>query len=74
MGRLGYRKWEPNEPPREHPILLKRMVEFHRNKLGYSTKEMAALFDLFVPEFEAMYGTGITGGDERRSSYLRVVK
>ena len=46
MSRLGFRKSEPNEPPREYPALLRRMVEFHRNKLDYSNRDMAALFDL----------------------------
>ena len=36
-GGFGYRRREPNEPPREEPRLLREMVAFHRNKLGYST-------------------------------------
>ena len=36
MGKLGYRKREPNEPPKEAPKLLRQMIAFHMNKLGYS--------------------------------------
>src|ERR1041385_4780634 len=55
MGRLGSRKREPNEPPKEHPKLLRQMVAFHMRKLGYSLKEMADLLHLSVPEFSEMY-------------------
>lgn len=46
MGRLRYREREPNEPPREEPKLLKQMIAFHRNKLGYSTLERRKLLHL----------------------------
>jgi Zn-dependent peptidase ImmA (M78 family)/transcriptional regulator with XRE-family HTH domain len=71
MGRLGYRKREPNELAREQPALLKRMVEFHCNKLGYSTHEMAELFNISVSEFELMYHAASSSGDRR--AHLRVV-
>src|SRR5436309_9411323 len=32
MSRLGYRKREPGEPPKEYPKLLRRMVAFHMRK------------------------------------------
>ena len=44
MGKLGYRKREPNEPQKEAPSLLRRMISFHTLKLGYSLTEMANLF------------------------------
>lgn len=65
MGRLGYRKREPNELPREHPVLLRRMVEFHSNKLGYSREEMAELFNITASEFDAMYNTASLVADGR---------
>ncbi|MGH6866848.1 MAG: helix-turn-helix domain-containing protein, partial [Methyloceanibacter sp.] len=34
MSKLGYRKWEPGAPPKEHPKLLRQMVSFHMKKLG----------------------------------------
>jgi Zn-dependent peptidase ImmA (M78 family) len=50
MGKLGYRKREPNEPPKEHPRLIRQMVAFHINKLGYSFSEMAKAPSQFVLE------------------------
>jgi Zn-dependent peptidase ImmA (M78 family)/DNA-binding XRE family transcriptional regulator len=73
MGNLGYRKWEPGEPPKEHPKLLRQMIGFHMKKLGYSLREMAALLHLNVSEFTQMYSPEFVGPatPERR---LRVVK
>jgi Zn-dependent peptidase ImmA (M78 family)/transcriptional regulator with XRE-family HTH domain len=59
MGRLGYRRREPNEPPREQARALKEMIAFHRNKLGYSNAEMAKLLHLLEAEFSQMYGTHV---------------
>ena len=75
MGRLGYRKREPYEPPKEHPRMLRQMVSFHMKKLGYSAAEMAKLLHLRVTEFQEMYraeilGDPFQGGQPR----LRVVK
>jgi Zn-dependent peptidase ImmA (M78 family) len=36
MSKLGYRKREPNEPPREQPKMLRQMIEFHRKSLEYT--------------------------------------
>lgn len=73
MGRLGYRKREPNEPPREDPKLLKEMIAFHRNKLGYSTLEMCKLLNLSEDEFGQMYGAHMLGPPPPRPQ-LRLVK
>jgi Zn-dependent peptidase ImmA (M78 family) len=76
MGRLGYRKREPNEPPKEVPRLLKRMVDFHRKTLGYSRQEMAKLLNMVLDEFDTMYGPdafALPDGDVGRA-HLRVVK
>ena len=55
MGKLGYRKREPNEPQREQPRLLNAMVSYHIRKLGYSVGEMAEMLHLLPAEFEQMY-------------------
>ena len=61
MGKLGYRKREPNEPPKEIPNLLRQMISFHVKKLGYSIGEMSKLFHLRVSEFQEMYRAEILG-------------
>jgi Zn-dependent peptidase ImmA (M78 family) len=71
MSRLGYKKREPNEPPREHPSLLRQMISFHMKKLGYTISDMAKLLHLKVAEFQEMYRIEVVG-DPRPA--LRVVK
>ena len=73
MGRLGYRKREPHEPPREAPKLLREMISFHRNRLSYSTMEMCSLLHLSEKEYGEMYGTHIFGLPPPRPQ-LRLVK
>jgi Zn-dependent peptidase ImmA (M78 family)/transcriptional regulator with XRE-family HTH domain len=73
MSKLGYRKREPNEPPKEPPKTLRQMVAFHTNKLGYSTAEMAKMLRLKTGEFVEMYRPEILGGGAERPT-LRVVK
>jgi len=55
MGRLGYRKREPNEPPRDERKLLKQMVAFHPTKLRYSSLEMCKLVHLTELGYGEMY-------------------
>lgn len=55
MGKNGYRKREPNEPPREAPKMLEQMVEFHRKNLEYSDDDIAEMLCLTVPDFLRMY-------------------
>jgi Zn-dependent peptidase ImmA (M78 family)/transcriptional regulator with XRE-family HTH domain len=75
MSRLGYRKREPNEPPKEYPKLLRQMVAFHIKKLGYSISEMARLLQLGVDEFQHMYRTEMLEGPEVHGRpQLRIVK
>lgn len=62
MSRLGYKKHEPNEPAKEHPKLLRQMVAFHLNKLGYSVAELAKLLCVRVSEFSEMYRPEVLGG------------
>lgn len=74
MSRLGYRKHEPHEPPKEQPASLRKMVDFHRTQLGYSFQEMADLLDLSVSEFAEMYGPAALRDPPERRGHLRVVK
>lgn len=77
MSKLGYRKREPNEPPKEHPKLLRQMVAFHIRKLGYSVGEMAKLLYLHAPEFQEMYRPEMMGdpsGSQSARPRLQVVK
>lgn len=76
MGKLGYRKREPNEPPKEHPSLLRQMIAFHIKKLGYGISEMAKLLHLRAAEFQDMYRDEIIGesGPASGRPALRVVK
>jgi len=55
MGKLGFRKREPDEPPRETPSKLRRMVEYHQRTLGCSDLDMANLLCLTPSEFHQMY-------------------
>jgi Zn-dependent peptidase ImmA (M78 family)/transcriptional regulator with XRE-family HTH domain len=68
MSRLGYRKREPNEPPREHPIMLSKMIEFHRSTLEYTDDDIANLLCLTTGEFRAMYQS-----EPRPRPHLRLV-
>ena len=77
MGKLGYRKREPNEPPKEHPSLLRQMIAFHIKKLGYSASDLAKLLHLKVGELQEMYRSEIVGepiGPAGGRPQLRVVK
>lgn len=77
MGRLGYRKREPNEPQKETPYLLRQMIAFHIKKLGYSVAELAKLLHLRVAEFQDMYRLEILGEPttpDGSKGFLRVVK
>ena len=75
MGKLGYRRREPNEPAKEHPTLLRKMVEFHRHHLGYSPKDMSDLLCMNEPEYLSMYGQEpIVDKEETRNVRLRRVK
>lgn len=76
MSKLGYRKREPNEPPKEIPSLLRQMISFHMKKLEYSASEMAKLLHLGLTEFQSMYSVDVLGtssGNGGRPT-LRVVK
>lgn len=68
MSKLGYRKREPNGPPREQPKLLRHMIEFHRRSLGYSDDDIANLLCVTSQEFRALYDF-----DPKPPPHLRLV-
>lgn len=55
MNKLGYAKREPNEPPREQPKILRKMIEFHRKKLEYSDSDIANLLCITPEDFKRIY-------------------
>jgi len=71
MGQLGYRRSEPGEPPHESASTVRRMIDFHRGKLGYSAEEVARLLHLNLNEYQQMYA--FAHADQRRAPNLRVV-
>jgi Zn-dependent peptidase ImmA (M78 family)/DNA-binding XRE family transcriptional regulator len=77
MGKLGYRKREPNEPPKETPKLLRQIIAFHIKQLGYSVSELAKALHLKASEFQDMYRSEILGeptGPGGVRTQLRIVK
>lgn len=74
MSKLGYRKREPNEPPKEQPNLLRQMIAFHMKKLGYSISEMAKLLHLRANEFQEMYRAEVVGDSNSGRPSLRIIK
>ena len=79
ISKLGYRKREPHEPPREYPKLINKMINYHLNVLSYSKEELASLLNIDVLEFEAMYsqemfGPPSEGPNGGRHQHLHVVK
>ena len=77
MGRLQYRKREPNEPDQEYPQRLAKMVQFHQRDLGYSREEIASLLDLMPEEFDRLYGNkadGVNASGHRPTSHIRLVR
>lgn len=57
FGRLGYRKHEPVQIPREQPELVRNVIEFHRIQHGYSDDDLSTAARLTRVGFCAMYGT-----------------
>jgi Zn-dependent peptidase ImmA (M78 family)/transcriptional regulator with XRE-family HTH domain len=57
FGKLGYRKSEPVDIPREESALIRRVVEFHRREHGYSDADLSRAARLSEHEFRQIYGT-----------------
>lgn len=60
---LGYRKREPAEldPPREEPFLVKALVRFHKDNLGYSDEDLMKMLGINTYEYRQWYGERPTG-------------
>jgi Zn-dependent peptidase ImmA (M78 family) len=52
MGMRGYRKHEPVEIPPEVPMLLKALLDYHRERLGHDSQDLAKI--MRVKESELM--------------------
>ena len=77
MGKLGYRKREPHEPPKERPRLLREMIRFHLRDLGYSVEDLARLLYIYPTELQELYSRDRFESDpdnRSRRAHLRVVK
>ena len=61
MSKLGYRKAEPNEPQKEWPRRIARMVDYHLSVLKYTRDELAKLLFISTHEFDRMYGFAAQG-------------
>ena len=56
MSKMGFRKREPNELPRERPRVLRNMIDYHLSNLGYSKEELATLLHILPEEINKLYG------------------
>jgi len=79
MSKLGYRKNEPYEPAKEYPTKIRKLVDYHRNVLGYSDQELAKILYLREAEFHRMYGFQMLGDpsgtpDRNGRPVLRIIK
>lgn len=75
MGKLGYRKREPYEPPKEKPRLLRIMIKYHTDQLGYTKQDLSDLLQIYPEEIDSMYGEDkFEPTPTYKQLYLRVVK
>jgi Zn-dependent peptidase ImmA (M78 family)/transcriptional regulator with XRE-family HTH domain len=65
MGMRGYRKHEPVDIPTEDPTLLKELLEFHRERLGHGSQDLARIMRMKESELmeEFLQNEGL--GDSR---------
>jgi Zn-dependent peptidase ImmA (M78 family)/transcriptional regulator with XRE-family HTH domain len=59
FNQLGYKRVEPVQTPREEPVLLRRIVDFHRSEHGYTDDDLSAAARLSTSEFAAVFGAGV---------------
>ncbi len=65
MGMRGYRTHEPVDIPPEEPTLLRELIEFHREKLGHGTRELAKIMKVKEWELSKEYlRDEISGGQQ----------
>ena len=67
MGLRGYRVQEPKEldPPKETPVLLKEILDFHLEELEFTPKTLSDRFCIELEDFDEIYST--------RKKHLRLV-
>lgn len=53
--KLGYRRGEPAEIPREKPHMLNNMIQYHMRDLGYTVDQMGRFLNLSPDEFIEIY-------------------
>jgi Zn-dependent peptidase ImmA (M78 family)/DNA-binding XRE family transcriptional regulator len=66
LGRLGYRTWEPFEPPKEQPRLFYELFQFHLSNLNYTLPQLSELLALEEDEMKSLY--------INQEKHLRLVK
>ncbi|MEO1719051.1 MAG: XRE family transcriptional regulator [Pseudomonadota bacterium] len=74
MGKLGYRKNEPNEPPKEYPRKIAEILSYYRRELNYTKSDIAKLLLIRPDEFDTMYDPDMFSGGSGGRPTLRVVK
>ena len=51
----AFEEGEPVDVPLERPSRLREIIEYHRDKLGYSAEDLAKLLAVNTPDIEATY-------------------
>ena len=78
MSKLGYRNSEPQEPLKEFPKRVSRIIAYFVSVLGYSKTELADILFVSEKELDRMYELGEANTDSRSGSssvsHLRVIK
>ena len=61
LSKGGYRVREPVElePPKEEPSLVRRMIKFHMDNLGYSTDDLMAMLKLNEMDYKTLLEPGV---------------
>ena len=70
LSQAGYRKQEPYPLSDEEPMMLDRLIEFHRATYGYSSRELAQALVMLQPEFRRVF---LSEPELLNGSQLRVV-
>jgi Zn-dependent peptidase ImmA (M78 family)/transcriptional regulator with XRE-family HTH domain len=68
MAKRGYKKREPAEldlAP-ERPALLKEIIDFHRNELGYSVDDLSNALKTTPKDLMSLYGVEMSAPESRK--------
>ena len=55
MSRLGYRRTEPIEIPRDEPKLFRELIDFHLSELDYTQEDLCRSLSIEPAEFQIRY-------------------